>query len=298
MLETRNISKKFGSKLAVDNISFALKPGDILGLLGTNGAGKTTTFRMVLGVFKPDSGEIILDGQRITVSSSPQIGFLPEERSLLPKYTINEQLLFFGELKGKSKKELEPEIEKWLKYFGLSEHRYGMIKELSKGNQQKVQFISSILHQPKLLILDEPFSGLDPLNIKLIKDVILKLKSEGAMIIFSSHRLDYVESFSENIIVLQQGKPILEGNIEEIKKAGNKYVVNVECEDEIVGLESLEYIEKVLVLGNKYKLEIIDYKNIDSLFAFLKKYPLRGFNVELPSLEDLLIDTFGGDDEQ
>lgn len=297
MLEVKGVTKKFGSKIAVNNISFEIKPGNILGLLGTNGAGKTTTFRMILGVFKPNAGEILLDGKKISVNDSPVIGFLPEERSLLPKYTINDQLLFFGELKGKSKKELEPEIVKWLEYFNLANHRNSMIKELSKGNQQKIQFISSLLHKPKLLILDEPFSGLDPINIKLIKDVILKLKEEGTMIIFSSHRLDYVESFSENIIVLQKGNPILEGNIDQIKKAGNKYNVNIECNETIDDLEDLNYVLSVERIGNKYKIQISEYDNVDKLFEVIKQYKLRQFSVELPSLEDLLLESIGGNDE-
>lgn len=297
MLEVKGVTKRFGSKVAVNDISFELKPGNILGLLGTNGAGKTTTFRMILGVFKPNDGEILLDGKKISINESPVIGFLPEERSLLPKYTINDQLLFFGELKGKTRKELEPAIIKWLEYFDLADHRQSMIKELSKGNQQKVQFISSILHEPKLLILDEPFSGLDPINIKLIKDVILKLKDEGTMIIFSSHRLDYVESFSENIIVLQKGNPILEGNIDEIKKAGNKYNVNIECNENIEGLEALDYVLSVERIGNKYKIQISEYENVDKLFEIIKQYKLRQFSVELPSLEDLLLESIGGNDE-
>lgn len=297
MLEVKNISKQFGTKIAVNDLSFTIKPGEILGLLGTNGAGKTTTFRMILGIFKPDFGSITLNQQPISIKESNLIGFLPEERSLLLKYTINEQLLFFGELKGKSPKQLEPEIDKWLSYFNLSEHKHSKIKELSKGNQQKVQFISSILHQPKLLILDEPFSGLDPVNINLITNVIKELKQTGTMIIFSSHRLDHVESFSKQVIVLERGNIILSGDLDYIKKQAKEYIVSIKTSQNLTFLSELSYVDSVVFDAGVYKIRIHNYSDVDLLWQQIKDFPIREFVVNLPSLEDLVIKAIGGNHE-
>ncbi|WOO86631.1 ATP-binding cassette domain-containing protein [Mollicutes bacterium LVI A0039] len=289
MLEVNNVQKNFGPKIAVNDLSFTIKPGETLGLLGTNGAGKTTTFRMILGIFSPDSGSINLDGHPISLDDSPRIGFLPEERSLLQKYTIDEQLCFFGELKGKTRAELAPEIEHWLEYFELTEHRFSKIKELSKGNQQKIQFISSVLHSPDLLILDEPFSGLDPLNIKLIAEAIKQLSKRGTMIIFSSHRLDYVEAFSNDVIVLQKGVPVLEGNINSIKQEANEYVVEIQTEDVIENLETLPFVVSVDHLNDIYKVKIAGYENVDNIFKHVSSYKIRKFDVNLPNLEELVV---------
>lgn len=298
MLEVENIVKKFGDKIAVNNVNFTINPGEILGILGTNGAGKTTIFRMILGIFEPEEGSIKINGEQITIGDSKDIGFLPEERSLLSKFTIKEQLLFFGELKGKKPKELEPKIIKWLEYFDLSEHLNSQIKELSKGNQQKIQYISAVLHEPNLIILDEPFSGLDPLNIKLIKDSITELRKQGAMIIFSSHRLDYVESFAKNVIVLDHGVPYLSGNIDSIKQEGNEYIVEIESLDNLDFLNQQPYVLNLESnLDTKYKVTISGYENVDKLFNQLSSLQIRGFNVQLPSLEDLVIKAVGGKNE-
>ncbi len=298
MLELINVHKKFGQKVAVDDLSFTLSKGEILGLLGTNGAGKTTTFRMILGIFKPDQGKILLNGTEISLKDSSKIGFLPEERSLLPKYTIEEQLYFFGELKGKTKKQLSSKIDYWLSYFDLSDNRQSKIKELSKGNQQKVQFISSIIHEPELVILDEPFSGLDPLNIKLIAQAISNLKELGTMIIFSSHRLDYVESFSKEVIFLEKGVAILEGNVDEIKRGGNEYVIEVESLDDLTQLSTVDYILDINNDGHMYKITIESYPKIDALFKLLGSKRIRKFDVKLPSLEDLVINAVRGKNEK
>lgn len=297
MLDVQNVTKTFGTKVAVNNLSFSLAPGEILGLLGTNGAGKTTTFRMILGIFKPDSGNITFNNQAMTFEDSAKIGFLPEERSLLQKYTINEQLLFFGELKGKSAKELKPKIEYWLQYFNLYEHQDSKIKELSKGNQQKIQFISSVLHEPELLILDEPFSGLDPVNINLITNVIKDLQAKGTMIIFSSHRLDHVENFSKDIIVLEQGNTILEGNLNDIKQHANEYQVEIISSDDLTFLQQHDYILDFSHNNDTYVVKIGDFSDVDLLFADIKSFQVRGFEVNLPSLEDLIIKAIGGQDE-
>ena len=197
MLKVENVTKYYGDFLAVKNLNFNIDKGEIFGLLGVNGAGKTTTFRMITGLLDKTEGEITLNGKPIDYTITDEIGFLTEERSLLTKLTVKEQALFYGQLKGMTKKKVESELDKLLERFHITEYKDRKIKELSKGNQQKVQFIMSILHSPSLLILDEPFSGLDPINIELFKQVILEYKNNGSMIIFSSHRMDHVEYFCE-----------------------------------------------------------------------------------------------------
>ncbi len=297
MLIVDGVEKRFKDKLAVSNLSFTIDDGEILGLLGTNGAGKTTTFRMILGIFKQDAGSITLDGEKVSIEKNKQIGFLPEERSLLPKYTVYDQLCFFGELKGKKISELKPEINNWLEYFGLSQYRDSKIKELSKGNQQKVQFIASVIHKPQLLILDEPFSGLDPFNINLIKEAIKELQKAGTKIIFSSHRLDYIESFAKQVIVLEQGSVVLAGNIDEIKKRGNRYRVEIITPDDLSPILNLPSILNVEQQLEKWVVEVKGYDQIDVLFSVIKDYVIRGFTVSLPTLEQLVVKAFGGHHE-
>ena len=179
MLKVEGITKRYGEIVAVDNLSFTVAKGEIFGLLGENGAGKTTTFRIIMGLLEPDSGKVTLDGKKIDYDLSSKIGFVTEERSLLTKLTVLEQIEFYATLKGMNKKDIQEKLDYWLKYFEIPEYKNRKIKELSKGNQQKIQFISAIIHEPKLLILDEPFTGLDPINVKLIKDAIYSLKEKG-----------------------------------------------------------------------------------------------------------------------
>ncbi len=211
MLELKNITMKFGDLVAVDDLSFKINEGEIIGLLGANGAGKTTTFRIMLGIIKPTEGSVLFNGEKSNLMMRDDVGFLAEERALLAKYTVEKQLRFFAELKGMKKNEITTKIDYWLEYFNLTDKKNSRIKELSKGNQQKIQFISAIIHEPKYIIFDEPFSGLDPFNINLFKKVILELKQKGCSIILSSHRLEHIEYFCENIIVLLRGKDVMRG---------------------------------------------------------------------------------------
>ena len=213
MLKVENVTKKYGDLVAVDNLSFEVNDGEIFGLLGLNGAGKTTTFRMILGLLDDYTGNITIDGKHIDYKISDKIGFLTEERSLLTKMTVLEQIKYYGVLKSIPEDKIEEKLDYWLARFGISEYKNKKIKELSKGNQQKVQFISAIINEPKLLILDEPFSGLDPLNVELFKKIILELKKKGTSIIFSSHRMEHVELFCEKLVVLVKGKSVLQGKL-------------------------------------------------------------------------------------
>ena len=211
MLEVKNVSKNYGNLKAVDNLSFNVEKGEILGLLGLNGAGKTTTFRMILGLIDDYTGSILLDNKKIDYSVTDRIGFLTEERSLLTKLTVLEQIKFYGVLKGMEENVIEKKLDYYLDLFKIKNYKNKKIKELSKGNQQKIQFISAIIHEPKLLILDEPFSGLDPINVEMFKNVIMNLKKKGTSIIFSTHRMEHVELFCDKIVILVKGKNVLSG---------------------------------------------------------------------------------------
>lgn len=192
MLEVKDLVKTFGNYTAVDHVSFQIPDGKIMGLIGQNGAGKTTTFRLILDFLTQDQGEVLWNGHHLGEKDYDVIGYLPEERGLYPKVTIQDQLLYFAELRGKSRKEIEPKIDFWMEKFQVKGKKTDKVKSLSKGNQQKVQLIATLIHEPKLIILDEPFSGLDPVNAELLKDGILELKKHGSCVIFSSHNMDNV----------------------------------------------------------------------------------------------------------
>ena len=219
MLEVKNIVKKYGTNTAVNDLSFTVDDGEIFGLLGENGAGKTTTFRIIMGLLEPNSGSVLLDHEKIDYSKTDKIGFVTEERSLLTKLSVQEQIEFYATLKGMEKQEIDKKLDEWLEKFEITGYKNRKIKELSKGNQQKIQFISAVIHEPKLLILDEPFTGLDPINVKLMKETIIDLKNKGCSIIFSSHQMEYIEDFCEKLVILVKGKPILEGNLKDIKES-------------------------------------------------------------------------------
>lgn len=213
------VTKKFGDFTAVDNLSLEVRPGRIYGLLGPNGAGKTTTIRMIVNITVPDFGHIELFGRRTAFELQDRIGYLPEERGLYKKMKIADQLRFFAELKNVRSREIEERIDKWLARLKLSEWKNKKAMELSKGMQQKVQFITSILHEPDLLILDEPFSGLDPVNVELMKDIVLDLKSFGRTIIFSTHQMELAEKICDDICLINRSRKILEGSLREIKQS-------------------------------------------------------------------------------
>ena len=294
MLKVENVTKKYGDLVAVDNLSFEVNDGCIFGLLGLNGAGKTTTFRMILGLLDDYTGDITIDGKHIDYKISDKIGFLTEERSLLTKMTVLEQIKYYGVLKSIPEDKIEKKLDYWLDRFGISEYKNKIIKELSKGNQQKVQFISAIIHEPKLLILDEPFSGLDPINVELFKKVILELKKKGTSIIFSSHRMEHVELFCEELVVLVKGKSVLQGKLSSIKKnykKKNLYVIGDIDPDKINTLEGVEKIEKV---GQEYIISISNESYVNQIFKEIAKYDnISKFSVEDPSLNEIFINTVG-----
>ncbi len=217
MLEVSNLSKSFGNVEALKDLNFKAEDGKIFGIIGRNGAGKSTTFRLILKIIEPTNGEILYNGEKINENILDKIGYLPEEGSLISTYTVLELCEYYGALKLVSPEQIREKLVMWLEEFNIKEFMNRKIKDLSKGNRQKIQFIISVLHNPELLILDEPFSGLDPISVEELKKAILKLKSEGKTIIFSSHRMDHIEALCENILIIDKGKTLLEGNLKEIE---------------------------------------------------------------------------------
>ncbi len=294
MLKVCNVTKKYGDLVAVNNLSFTVNDGEIFGLLGLNGAGKTTTFRMILGLLDDYTGDITIDGEHINYNISDKIGFLTEERSLLLKLTVLQQVIYYGVLKSIPEDEIEKRLDYWLDRFGIKEYKNKKIKELSKGNQQKIQFISAIINEPKLLILDEPFSGLDPINVELFKSVILELKKKGTSIIFSSHRMEHVELFCENLVVLVKGKSVLQGKLSKIKKDYGKKNLIVKGDIDPKEIEKCDGVEKITKNKDEYVISITDESYVNSLFKKISKYDnILKFSVEDPSLNEIFISIVG-----
>lgn len=295
MLKLSHVTKYYGDFLAVDDLSFEVKDGEIFGLLGVNGAGKTTTFRMITGLLDKTSGSITFNGKKIDYSVTDKLGFLTEERSLLTKLTVLEQAKFYGGLKGMSDKDIENRLDYLLEKLEITEYKNKKIKELSKGNSQKVQFIMSIINSPKLLILDEPFSGLDPINIELFKKLILELKSEGTSIIFSSHRMEHVEYFCESLVILVHGKTVLKGNLKQIKEDYQKKNIMIEADADMDELKGIKGVEKVDKIGNTFVVSISDKSYVQNVFNYVKKLKnVTKFVVEEPTLNEIFIDKVGG----
>ncbi|HOP66001.1 MAG TPA: ATP-binding cassette domain-containing protein [Bacilli bacterium] len=294
MLKVEHIKKYYGNFLAVDDLSFSIKEGEIFGLLGVNGAGKTTTFRVILGLLDKNNGTVLLDGKPIDYSVTDKIGFLTEERSLLLKLTVKEQALFYGALKGMEEEVILKRLDNLLTRFNISSYKDRKIKELSKGNQQKVQFIMAILNEPKLLILDEPFSGLDPINAEMFKEVIREYRDRGCMIIFSSHQLEHVEQFCEKIVVLVNGKSVLSGYLKDIKNDYRKKNIRILGDVSQKELENIPGVLKVTKDNLEYLVSIKDINIVSKVFKYVSKcLNILKFEVEEPSLNEIFINVVG-----
>ena len=295
MLKVDKVSKYYGDFLAVDNLSFTVKPGEIFGLLGINGAGKTTTFRMIMGLLDASSGSITLDGKKIDYDITDQIGFLTEERSLLTKMTVLEQVLFYGTLKGMNKKDIINRLDKLLEKFGITEYKNKKIKELSKGNQQKIQFITAIINEPRLLILDEPFSGLDPFNVELFKQEIIDMSKKGSMIIFSSHRMEHVELFCKKLVIMLHGRPVIEGYLHDIKEQYRKKNIFIRADINPEDLKQIEGVVSVDVRPDEMEVKIRDNEVIQKVFEVVSKKAknVLKFVVEEPSLNEIFVEKVG-----
>ena len=293
MLKVKNIVKYYGTNCAVNNLSFEVKKGEIFGLLGENGAGKTTTFRIIMGLLDSDEGTVTLDNKKIDYNITDKIGFLTEERSLLTKMTVKEQILFYGALKGMTEKDILEKLDELLEIFEITEYKNKKIKELSKGNQQKIQFISAVINEPKLLILDEPFTGLDPINVELFKKYIRKLQKQGCCIIFSSHQMEHIEEFCEKLIILVTGKSILEGYVSDIKKEYRKQNITIKGNIDIDKIKKIDGVINVIKNIDDYTVKIENYEIVEKVFKAVSNYNIVKFLVEESSLNEIFISKVG-----
>lgn len=293
MLKVEGVTKYYGNFMAVDNLSFTVKPGEIFGLLGVNGAGKSTTFRMIMGLLEPTSGEITLNDKPIDYSVTDNIGFLTEERSLLTKMTVREQCLFYGTLKGMSKEKILSRLDELLLKFDIPEYKDRKIKELSKGNQQKVQFITAIINEPKLLILDEPFAGLDPFNVESFKKEIVEMAKKGSIIIFSSHRMEHVELFCKKLVVLVRGKSVLSGYLKDIKAQYRQKNIFIKGDVTKEELEKIAGVVEVIEKADEFEVKIEDKKVAPKVFKVISNKNTEKFVVEEPSLNEIFVAKVG-----
>lgn len=302
ILEFKDVYKSFGDTKVLKGISFTAKSGIANGYLGRNGSGKTTTFRLLLDIFRPDSGEILLDGKPID-RDKLKIGYLPEERGMYDGVGLVDQLVYFGMLKGMSKQDATKEAKRWLEFFELEDNKK-QLKTLSKGNAQKIQIIQCVIDDPDILVLDEPFSGLDPVNVGKLKEIINDFISRDKLVIFSSHQMPVVETFCEDINLLEKGEILLKGNLENIKRElGNKKmllsVANYNSEQLIAKLQEANLN---LELGVEQKLVLVDFKDNDAkhkLLSYLAENDLdiEEFKLYKPSLEQIFVERVGGNDE-
>lgn len=293
-LSISNATKKFGDFTAVDDISLDVSEGQMHGFLGANGAGKTTTFRMALGLLTPTAGEVLWKGRSISYADSPYIGYLPEERGLYPKMKVQEQLVYLARLRRMDKKQAELGAQEWLERFEVPHYANKKVEELSKGNQQKIQLIASLLHKPELLVLDEPFSGLDPVNVEMLKRAILDFQQQGATIVFSSHRMDHVEELCDNMSILDKGKLIVHGSIRDVKRSFGKQNVRLYSDADITLLAGLPGVEKFTPQRSGAVFRIAD-ESVGQLLLTeaLKLGPVRQFALEEPTLEEIFIEKVG-----
>lgn len=298
MLKVENITKYYNKNKAVDNLSFTVEKGEIFGLLGENGAGKTTTFRIILGLINASSGNVTLDGKKIDYSLTDKIGYVTEERSLLTKMTVKDQILLYGVLKGMSEDNILKEMRKWLRKFQISDYENRKIKELSKGNQQKIQFIAAVINKPKLLILDEPFSGLDPINVEMLKKAIIELQETGCSIIFSSHQMEQIEDFCEKLVILSHGKVVVAGYLKDIKNEYRKK--NILLRGDNLPLDKIRKLKGVISLEEhrgEYLVKIESLDIADSIFKIVKDYNITKYDVTEPTLNEIFIEKVGANND-
>ena len=295
MLTVSHLRKVYSTVVAVDDVSLQAKKGEILGLLGPNGAGKTTTIRTVLNMITPDSGTILFDGKPMDERIQNSIGYLPEERGLYRKNKLLHTIQYFASLKGVSSAESKRRAYDWLKQFDLLNYYQQKVEALSKGNQQKVQFIISILHDPEFIILDEPFSGLDPLNQILLKDILLELKQRGKTIIFSTHQMDQAEKLCDAICLINKGRVVLEGAIADVKNRYGKNTVTIEFDGDGKFLSSLSSVQTAHIFENYAELILQDRQAAPQfLREIVSKLEIRKFEMTQPSLNAIFLDVVGG----
>jgi ABC-2 type transport system ATP-binding protein len=298
ILELQHLKKYYATQKAVDDISFTINQGSIFGLLGPNGAGKTTLLRMITGIFYPDSGEILFDGQKFNpMKDVGQIGYMPEERGLYKKMKIGEQAIYLAQLKGLSKNEAIEKIKYWFTRMEMQSWWNKKVEDLSKGMSQKLQFVTTVLHEPKLIILDEPFSGLDPLNANLIKDEIHRLANNGATVIFSTHRMEQVEEICNHIVLVNLGQKILDGTVAQVKQTHKQNLFSIKFGNQLLPEHlGTDLFEVKKTKGNDLTIQKhAEYTNNDILQYFIGKgLVIDSFNEILPSLNEIFINLVEG----
>lgn len=293
-LKVEHATKKFGDFTAVDDLSLQIEEGQMHGFLGANGAGKTTTFRMILGLLDPTQGNVRWKGEPITYATSRDVGYLPEERGLYPKMKVEDQLVYLGQLRQMGKADAKRETAAWLERFEVPHYASKKVEELSKGNQQKIQLIASLLHRPSLLILDEPFSGLDPVNVEMLKGAILEFQKQGATIVFSSHRMDHVEELCDDMSIMDKGKKVIGGSIREVKRTFGKQNVRVKMDQDLSALRDIRGVENFTKTHDGALLQIADEAVAQKILAeSMSLGTLRHFGIEEPSLEEIFIAKVG-----
>lgn len=292
------VSKTFAGKTVVDKVSLKLSQPGVYGLLGTNGAGKTTTIRMLLGIITKDSGEITWNGQPVN-RKDVNFGYLPEERGVYPKVKIIEQLLYFAELKGMARDQAETSIRKWAKRLKVEEYLEMPAEKLSKGNQQKIQFMTAIIHDPDLVVLDEPFSGLDPVNTEILKEIIIELVRDGKFVIMSAHQMATIEEFCSDILILDKGKTVLQGNLKEIKATYPANRVQIDTDQAIEKLVSTSKLKIENVKNYQYTIRISSEEQAEKLLKDLveKDVKITRFEIMKPTLNDIFIEKVGATQE-
>lgn len=296
MLEVSNLSKSFGEIKAVDNVSFTVPEGIIFGLIGRNGAGKTTTIRMIMNIYFPDEGSVVLNGNnRFGEDFRDRVGYLPEERGLYVKMKVLDNLLFLAEAKGIPASEIEPKAMEYLERFDLLDKKHSKIQDLSKGNRQKVQFIATILHDPDFLILDEPFSGLDPVNTDLLKEIILDLKKKGKLIILSTHLMDFAERMCDHIALIHKGKLLFNDSLSDIKDKYSNKNVSLSCKGDLSFVHKLPFVKTVQDFGNSTGIEINNDGDIQRLLKALieNNIEVHKFISEEVTLHDIFVSETG-----
>ncbi|MEN1970470.1 ABC transporter ATP-binding protein [Lentibacillus sp. N15] len=293
-LTLTDVTKRFGNHTAVDQLSLEIPEKEMYGFLGGNGAGKTTTFRMILGLLDATKGSITWNGDSIGYNKSHLIGYLPEERGLYPKLKVKDQIVYLGKLRGMTKQGALTELKGWLDRLKVPEYLEKKVEELSKGNQQKIQFISAVLHQPKLLILDEPFSGLDPVNVELLKEAVIALKEQGTSIVFSSHRMEHVEELCEHLCILHKGHQVVEGRLRDIKRSFGRKNLLIHADRSLEFLRDYKGVIQYKPLTEGCNLQIENEDVSQDIFCALQgKGFIRKFELEEPSLNDIFIEKVG-----
>ena len=294
-LEVKDLTKTFDGITAVDNASFQVPEGSIFGLIGRNGAGKTTTIRMMMNIYMPDSGEVILRGTQVGQEFKNKVGYLPEERGLYKKMKVLDTLLFFAEIKGVTGKDVNKKALEYLERFDLLDRKASKIEDLSKGNQQKVQFISTILHEPEFIILDEPFSGLDPINTNLLREIIVEQKNKGKVIILSTHLMDFAEKMCDHVAMIDHGKIIINGPLAQLKQKYAQKNVSLTYSGDISFLKNNPMIEKMSDYGNSIGIKVRETADIQQLLKTLveKNIEVKNFSANEISLQEIFIELAG-----